>query len=75
MLIEKLLAISENYKDIKKFEAQCPTILLNLREITLKIILKLKHLYKFKNEEYLQLIKKEHKQVPQVNFFFEMQCG
>jgi hypothetical protein len=51
--LKQLIQVSENYTDLKKFESVGPNLMLNVRELTLKIIIKVKQLFKYKNSEYL----------------------
>ena len=67
--------MSENYTDIKKFEAQAPQLMCSIRETTLKIVLKIRHLFKLKNPEYLSLIKQLDSKVPRCHYWFEQQLG
>jgi hypothetical protein len=75
--LKQLIQVSQNYQDLKKFEIQAPSLLLNIREIILKIVLNMKKIQKLINPEYLAEIKNQDTKLnrPKCEYFFEMQCG
>ena len=57
--LKQLVTISEEYKDLRKFEQIGPSLLVSIREIVLKIVIAIKKIYGLKNPLYLQELKKE----------------